>query len=87
MEPQRAGDSRCGALILRGVGRAPLPSKNIALGSFVLALGAATWLLGQWHSRRVRRRGPRASTWRELAPISIGVALIGLSAFFVGSVW
>jgi uncharacterized membrane protein YidH (DUF202 family) len=77
----------CGALVLRGLGQKPLPAENIALGTFILALGIVTWVLGTWHATHARHRGGRPTTLRDLAPVSIGVTLIGLSALVVSSVW
>jgi uncharacterized membrane protein YidH (DUF202 family) len=77
----------CGALILRGLGQESRPTSNVALGTLVLALGVLTWLLGTWHTTHARHRGGRPTTLRDLAPVSIGVALIGVSAFVVSSAW
>ena len=76
----------CGAVILRGIGRSPLPTPNVAVGVYVLVLGAATSFLGVWHSRRMRHRRGRRSTTRDLAPIAFGVACVGVAAFIVAAV-
>jgi hypothetical protein len=74
-----------GALILRGVGRPPLSSPDVALGVAVLALGACAWFLGAWHANRARRQRGRATTIGDLAPVSFGVAAIGVVAFVISA--
>jgi hypothetical protein len=74
-----------GALILRGVGRPPLSSPNVVLGVSVFTLGACAWFLGTWHANRARRRHGRRTTLADLAPVSFGVAAIGLGAFVIGA--
>ena len=75
----------CGAIVLRGMARPPLDAGDVAIGSCVLALGAAVWLLGFWHMRRVRARSLRATTAADLVPVTIGVSLVGAAAFVVAA--
>ena len=75
----------CGAIVLRGMARTPLSAGDIATGACILALGAAVWVLGAWHMRRVRAHSHRPTTTADLFPISIGVALIGVAAFVIGA--
>jgi uncharacterized membrane protein YidH (DUF202 family) len=75
-----------GVVILRGIGRPPLASPNVAVGVFVLLLGAIVSLLGAWHMRKVRRRRGQRTTLADLVPISVGVAVIGVAAFVVSAV-
>jgi uncharacterized membrane protein YidH (DUF202 family) len=74
-----------GALILRGIGRPPLSSPNIAIGLSVFALGACTWFVGAWHVNRTHRRQGRATTFADLAPVAFGVATIGFAAFCIAA--
>jgi uncharacterized membrane protein YidH (DUF202 family) len=76
----------CGAVVLRGIGRPPLASGDLAVGVCILALGAVTWALGAWRVHRTRSRGTRATTTADLLPISLGVTLVGLAAFALGLV-
>jgi uncharacterized membrane protein YidH (DUF202 family) len=76
----------CGALVLRGFGRPPLTTGNVAIGVFLLLLGTIASFLGGWHARRVRRAHGRRTTTRDLAPIALGVAGIGVAAFVVAAV-
>jgi hypothetical protein len=72
--------------MLRGLAQTHIPKANLALGVVVLALGLGVWCLGTWNVARTRKRGGRASSIRELLPISVGVALVGIAAFVVSSV-
>jgi uncharacterized membrane protein YidH (DUF202 family) len=74
-----------GAVIMRGIGRPPLPSSNVAIGVYVFVLGACAWFLGAWHLRRTRRRGTRPTTLADLAPVAFGVAAIGVAAFVLAA--
>ena len=74
-----------GAVILRGIGRPPLSSPNIAVGVYVLVLGACAWFLGAWHAHRTRGRGARRASFVDLAPITAGVTAIGVAAFLLGA--
>ena len=74
-----------GALILRGIGRSPLSSPNIAIGVSVLALGACVSLVGAWHAKGARRRRGRVTTMSDLAPVSFGVAAIGVVALVIAA--
>lgn len=68
-------------VVVRGlVGRTPT-ARHIAIGIVILLLGAAVWLLGAWHARRRLRRGPAPATARDLLPLSVGSAVVGLAAF------
>ena len=69
----------CGAFILRGIAGSDIPARYGA-GLAVLSLGLAASLLGYWRGRRARRLGARPAGSRDLAPVSIGVALIGVAA-------
>jgi uncharacterized membrane protein YidH (DUF202 family) len=74
-----------GALILRGIGRPPLSSPNVAVGVCVFALGACAWFLGAWHANHARRRRRRPTSGRDLAPVAFGVAAIGVVAFAIAA--
>jgi uncharacterized membrane protein YidH (DUF202 family) len=75
----------CGAAILRGIGRPPLTTGNVAVGCFVLALGSLTWALGAVHAQRLRRRRTRPTSAADLLPIAVGVAMVGVAAFVVAA--
>ena len=75
----------CGALILRGIGRTPLTTANVAIGVYVLLLGTMTAFLGAWHARRTHQRRGRMTTTADLVPIALGVTCIGIAAFVVGA--
>jgi uncharacterized membrane protein YidH (DUF202 family) len=74
-----------GAVVLRGIGRPPLPAPDVAAGASLLLLGTATWFLGAWHTRHRRRRGTRTTILGDLVPITVGVAAIGVAAFVVAA--
>jgi len=75
----------CGAIVLRGMARPPLDAGDVAIGTCVLALGAAVWLLGFWHARQTRARTHRPTSASDLVPVTIGVSLVGLAAFIVAA--
>jgi uncharacterized membrane protein YidH (DUF202 family) len=75
----------CGAVIVRGIGRPPLNTGNVALGLTILALGVITWSLGLWRVRRSQARGARPTTAADLLPIALGVATVGAAAFVVAA--
>jgi uncharacterized membrane protein YidH (DUF202 family) len=74
-----------GGAILRGIDRPPLSSPNTAIGISVMVLGACAWSLGAWQARRARRRGDRRTTASDLAPVSFGVAAVGVAAFVLAA--
>jgi uncharacterized membrane protein YidH (DUF202 family) len=76
----------CGALIFRGLRRAPISHSNTTVGVIVLVLGALTTFLGAWHTHAVERRSGRRTNFRDLAPIALGVAAVGFAAFIVALV-
>jgi multisubunit Na+/H+ antiporter MnhC subunit len=57
-------------------------------GLAVLALGAATWLLGAGQARRRRAPGLARAVARplDLLPVAIGVIAVGVAAFVVALV-
>lgn len=71
----------CGAAVLRGIGRQPLTSGNLAVGLCIVGLAGVTLVLETWTARRFRTRGPRATTTADLFPISLGVSFVGIAAF------
>ena len=75
----------CAAAILHGVARPPLNTGNLAVGIFVFGLCAVIWALGMRHTRRARTRPDRRATAADLLPISLGVAVVGLAALFLGA--
>jgi uncharacterized membrane protein YidH (DUF202 family) len=77
----------CGALVIRGLARPGLPKRDVAVGVCILCFGALTWMLGAWHARRALKRGTRPTVMRDLLPISLGVALVGIGAFVLGTVF
>ena len=75
----------CGAAILRGLERPSLSRSNVAVGLTVLALGVAVSALGALSQRRMRNLRGRRARAADLAPISLGVALVGFGAFIVAA--
>jgi uncharacterized membrane protein YidH (DUF202 family) len=76
----------CGAAVMRGLAHPPLDKGNVAVGAAILGLAAITWALGAWHAQRSGARR-RAAVARDLWPISLGVALVGLAAFGVAALF
>ncbi len=76
----------CGAAVLRGIGRPPLTSGDFVIGAIILGLGVVTWGLGVWRLRRMRRHRPGPASFVDLAPIAIGVAIVGGAAFVLAAV-
>jgi uncharacterized membrane protein YidH (DUF202 family) len=74
-----------GAVILRGTQRLHLKSPSVAIGIYVLVLGALTSFLGAWHTYHTRRRRQRPTTTADLATIAWGVAAIGIAAFLISA--
>lgn len=76
----------CGAAVARGmtVGD-PLPGR-LAAGTAILLLGIAVWVLGAWQARRRSAPGLRREVAgrRDLLPIAVGTAAIGVAAFTLG---
>jgi uncharacterized membrane protein YidH (DUF202 family) len=77
----------CGAAVIRGLVGTGSPHGNLAVGACILVLGAITWALGSWHLAQARARRQRRTTTRDLLPISVGVAGVGLAAFVLCIVW
>ena len=75
----------CGVVVLRGLSRADVPKRDVAVGICILFLGTLVWALGAWHAHRALRRGRRPTVLRDLLPISVGVALVGICAFVLGA--
>ncbi len=76
----------CGAAILRGLERPSMSQSNVVIGLTVLALGVGVSALGAIYRRRVHSLHGRPARTADLAPISLGVALVGLGAFVVAAV-
>jgi hypothetical protein len=49
-------------------------------------MGAFISYLGVWHERRSRKRRMRMTTSRDLLPIALGVAAVGVGAFIIGAI-
>jgi uncharacterized membrane protein YidH (DUF202 family) len=77
----------CGAAVLKGLARPGLPPRNVAVGVCILALGAVTWALGAWHAERLTRRAQRPTAFADLLPITCGVALVGVGAFVIATIF
>ena len=76
----------CGAVIVRGLGRAPYPPAHVVVGVCVLLLGGLTWFLGAWYTRQRRTRSAQRTTTADLAPVAVGVAFVGVAAFVLSAV-
>ena len=75
----------CGTAVMRGLAHPPLDKGNLAVGAAILGLAAFSWALGAWHARRSGAKGRGAATARDLWPISLGVALVGVAAFAIAA--
>lgn len=77
----------CGVVIAKGLPEiSGVPSRPIT-GGLILVLGLVTWGLGLQSARRRRAEegGERGvAVWRDLAPIAIGTAAVGLASFLLG---
>jgi uncharacterized membrane protein YidH (DUF202 family) len=79
----------CGLLVMRGLTLQNLPRSDIAVGGVILGLGVFSYLLAGWQARR-RHRGTSVETAArasDLAPLAIGVAVIGLATFVLGTLY
>jgi uncharacterized membrane protein YidH (DUF202 family) len=76
----------CGLLVMRGLALQNLPRSDVAVGGVILGLGILSYLLAGWQARR-RHSGTRVETAArasDLAPLAVGVAVIGVAAFILG---
>ena len=77
----------CGVAITRGLALPRLSIAHVAVGAVVLVLGGAVWGLGAIQARRRSRLGharERAEA-RDLLPIAIGTAAVGITAFLLAA--
>jgi uncharacterized membrane protein YidH (DUF202 family) len=79
----------CGLLVTRGLSVQNLERSDVAVGGVILGLGIFSYLLAGWQARRRHRgdRGETAARAIDLAPLAIGVAVIGLAAFVLGTLF
>ncbi|MCU1352246.1 MAG: hypothetical protein JWM05_1455 [Acidimicrobiales bacterium] len=79
----------CGVAVLKGVPRVTGSSGRPAVGIALLAVGALAWLGGVPYARtrqQARRDGVgRAVSRRDLAPVAIGTAAVGIAAFVLAA--
>ena len=81
----------CGAVVAKGGGPTGAASSRPVIGSVLLVLGAVVWLSGLPLARQRARVASidgarRSARQRELAPVAIGTALVGLAAFVLAVV-
>jgi inner membrane protein YidH len=76
----------CGAAVLRGFPPADFSARH-AVGAVILVLGAFTWAMGAYEARRRSRPGlaRRVATCRDLLPVMVGTAAVGLAAFVLAA--
>jgi uncharacterized membrane protein YidH (DUF202 family) len=77
----------CGAVLARGLASPPLTASDLAIGICIVGLGAFVSALGVWRARRSRRFARRPATASDLLPVSVGVAVVGIAAFVIASVF
>jgi putative membrane protein len=72
-----------GVAVMRGLAVPHLPAARSDAGAMILVLGALVWLLGAITTHRRLRPGHahEPATRNDLAPIALGVAVIGVAAF------
>ena len=77
----------CGVAVARGISKSADPSARPLIGGIVLVLGALAWGAGLPYARTraiAGRTGERHMvTPKELAPIAIGTAVVGVGALFI----
>lgn len=76
----------CGVAVFKGmtVGE-PVPAR-VGIGTLILVLGGAVWILGAWQAHRRRAPGLARRTARpaDLRPVAWGTAAVGVAAFALG---
>lgn len=77
----------CGVAVARGISKSADPSTRPLIGGVVLVLGALAWGVGLPYARTraiAGRTGERHMvTPKELAPIALGTAVVGVGALFI----
>ena len=79
----------CGAAVVKGLPKVTGGPEHPAVGVALLALGGLVWLSGlpyariQAHATRIGGRRP--ATARQLAPMAVGAAMVGVAAFFIAT--
>ncbi len=76
----------CGIVIARGLTLNGLHVRDVAVGATILVLGGVTFLLAGFHAHRRLRpgRAETRATVRDLFPVALGVAAVGMAAFALG---
>jgi uncharacterized membrane protein YidH (DUF202 family) len=76
----------CGIVIARGLTLSGFRIRDVAVGATILVLGVATFLLAGFHAHRRLRpgRAETRATARDLFPMALGVAIVGVAAFALG---
>jgi uncharacterized membrane protein YidH (DUF202 family) len=76
----------CGVVVMRGLSLSGFRIRDVAVGGVILGLGVTTYLLAGWHAHRRLRpgRSETRATARDLFPMALGVATVGVAAFFLG---
>jgi uncharacterized membrane protein YidH (DUF202 family) len=76
----------CGLVVMRGLTLQGIPPADVAVGAVILGLGVVSYVLAGWHARRRLRDGAPVTPARpaDLAPVAVGVAVIGVAAFVLG---
>jgi uncharacterized membrane protein YidH (DUF202 family) len=76
-----------GLVIMRGLALPGLSSARVAVGAIVLVLGGAVWALGALQAGRRSRpdHARERADARDLLPIAIGSAAVGVAAFIIAA--
>ena len=79
----------CGLLVMRGLTLEGFPPSDVAVGAIILGLGVFSYVLAGWHARRrlSNDRDESAARPSDLRPLAFGVAVIGLAAFVLGTLY
>ena len=81
----------CGAAVARGLPNVPGADGNLAAGLVILIVGGFAWIGGLPYARaraRSSHTGIRhVATLKELAPLAIGTALVGVAALLIDLVF
>jgi inner membrane protein YidH len=76
----------CGAAVIRGFPPAGFSARHV-VGVVILVLGGFTWAMGAYEARRRSRPGRArpVATRRDLFPVVVGTAGVGVAAFVLAA--
>jgi len=78
----------CGVAVIRGFPPAGFSPRHV-VGVVILVLGVGTWAMGGYEARRRSRPGAArpVATRRDLFPVVIGTAGVGVAAFGLAALY